>query len=642
MRTYRLRGVGAAVLAGTLLVLFQTPGSGSDLDERRRQKLEALADVEKTVMVPMRDGVRLATDIYRPKARTGPLPTIFWRTPYNFHELRGSSLLVALESVERGYAFVIQNERGKFHSEGEWEILGFPRTDGYDALTWIAEQSWSNGKVGTIGCSSSAEWQMALAAEDHPAHAAMVPMSAGAGIGRVGEFYEQGNWYRGGVEQMFYLPWLYWVQNTQRPRFSPDVSDEDKQRLAQYYDLDAEMPEVEWKRKIRHLPVAEAMVSVDGPKGMYSEFFRRKPDDPEWYRGGLFHDNEDFGVPALWLNSWYDVSIGPNLALFNHVRENASDSAVREHQYTVVAPVLHCRYFQPAWDLEVGERSMGNASFDYVGLIYRFFDAWLEDPSIDEASGTAEEFAATTPRVRYFAMGENAWKTAASWPPEGSRVETLYLSSESSAVSIFGDGKLAGSPPERDEPDRFVYDPSVPVPSLGGGICCIGGAVDGGAFDQRPNEARADVLVYTSEPLTRPLEVTGPVRVVLFVSSDAKDTDFTAKLVDVLPDGTAYNLDETVLRARYREGYDREVFMEEGEIYEIELSPMSTSNVFLPGHRIRLEVSSSNFPRLARNMNTGGPNFNESEGVVARNVVHHSRAYPSRLELTVVEAAARP
>jgi putative CocE/NonD family hydrolase len=640
MRTDEFRTVGVGVLIGIVLALFSTTGSTSDLDEDRRQKLEALADVERTVMVPMRDGVRLATDIYRPKGRSGPLPTIFWRTPYNFHDPKGSRLLFALESIERGYAFVIQNERGKFHSEGEWEILGFPRTDGYDALTWISEQPWSNGRVGTIGCSSSAEWQMALAAENHPAHAAMVPMSAGAGIGRVGEFYEQGNWYRGGVEQMFYLPWLYRVQNTQRPQFSSDVPDEDKRRLARYYDLDADMPEVEWKRKIGHLPVAEAMRNVDGPKGMYAEYFARKPDDQEWYEGGLYHDGEDFGVPALWLNSWYDVSIGPNLALFNHVRENASDPAVREHQYTVVAPVLHCRYFRPAWDLEVGERSMGDASFDYVGLIYRFFDVWLDDSTAGEASGTPEEFAAATPRVHYFAMGENVWKTAAKWPPQGARIETLYLASNGSAASIFGDGELEAAPPERDMPDRFVYDPSVPVPSLGGGICCIGGAVDGGAFDQRPNEARADVLVYTSEPVTEPLEVTGPVRVVLYVSSDAKDTDFTAKLVDVLPDGTAYNLDETVLRARYRDGYDKEVFMKEDEIYELELSPMSTSNVFLPGHRIRLEVSSSNFPRLARNLNTGGRNYDESEGVVAHNVVHHSREYASRVELTVIDAAS--
>jgi putative CocE/NonD family hydrolase len=632
----RLVGVVTVVTVVFLAGLLPLPAlAASDLDEERRAKLEAISEVEETVMVPMRDGVRLATDIYRPKGVEGPLPTVFWRTPYNFHELRGTRLLFALESVERGYAFVTQNERGKFHSEGEWEILGFPRTDGYDALTWIADQPWSNGRVGTIGCSSSAEWQMALAAENHPAHSAMVPMSAGAGIGRVGEFYEQGNWYRGGAEQMFYLPWLYRVQNTQRPRFADDISDEDKRRLATYYDLDAKWPDVEWKQKIRHLPIGDAMDNAEGPKGMYAEFFARMPDDPAWYEGGLYHDDEDFGVPALWINSWYDVSISPNLALFNHVRENATDPEVRDNQYTVVAPVLHCRYFRPSWDLQVGEREMGDASFDYTGLIYRWFGEWLRDGS----DGTAEtgSFAASTPRVQYFAMGANEWRSSGAWPPENSKTRTLYLGSDGDAASIFGAGVLAASPSGENAPDRFTYDPSVPVPSLGGGICCIGGTIEGGAFDQRSNEARADVLVYTSEPLDEELEVTGPVRVILFVSSDARDTDFTAKLVDVHPDGRAFNLDETVLRARYREGYDKEVFMEEGRIYEIELSPMSTSNVFLPGHRIRLEVSSSNFPRLARNMNTGGANYDESEGVVAHNAVHHSTRYPSRVELTVVE-----
>ncbi|MEM7356099.1 MAG: CocE/NonD family hydrolase [Acidobacteriota bacterium] len=622
-------------LAPLLLLCLGGPVQASDIDEERRDKLDAIAEHRETVMVPMRDGVRLASDIYTPKDSTGPLPTVFWRTPYNFHELRGTRLQFALASVERGYAFVIQNERGKFHSEGEWEILGFPRTDGYDALTWIADQEWSNGRIGTLGCSSSAEWQMALAAEDHPAHAAMVPMAAGAGIGRVGEFYEQGNWYRGGAEQMFYLTWLYGVQNTQRPRFDADTSDEDHVRLSKYFDLAPEMPEVKWKKKIWHLPVADAMREVEGPNGMYAEYFARSPDDPRWYEGGLYHDHEDFGVPALWLNSWYDVSIGPNLALYNHVRTNASDPRVREHQYLVVAPTLHCRFFRSSYDLKVGERKMGNANFDYEGLIYRWFDTWLKT---DQPDAGAQAFARDTPKVQYYAMGANEWRSAEQWPPKKAKPLTLYLDSGGAANSLFGDGRLVrDAPPPEDKPDRFTYDPTVPVPSLGGGICCIGGTIDGGAFDQRPIEARIDILVYTSEPLEEPLEVTGPIDVTLHVASDAKDTDFTVKLIDVYPDGRAYNLDETMQRVRYREGYDREVFMQEGEVYELKVSPMSTSNVFLPGHRIRIEVSSSNFPRVARNLNTGGPNYNESEPKVARNVVHHSSQYPSRIVLSVVE-----
>jgi putative CocE/NonD family hydrolase len=621
--------LGLILIYASTALLVQPAIGESDLDAERKAKLSALADVEESVMVPMRDGVRLATDIYRPKNVEGPLPVIFWRTPYNFHELRGSRLLFALSAIEQGYAFVIQNERGKFHSEGEWEILGFPRTDGYDALSWLAEQTWSNGRVGTMGCSSSAEWQLALAATDHPAHAAMVPMASGAGIGRVGEFYEQGNWYRGGVEQMFYLPWLYWVQNTQRPRFDEGLSDDDRIRLASYFDLSPEMPEVEWKRKLWHLPIADAMDNAKGPKGMFSEYFARKPDDPSWYEGGLYHDDEDWGVPALWLNSWYDVSIGPNLALFQHITANASDPQVRANQFAVVAPTLHCSFFKPSWELEVGDRDVGDASFDYEGLIFDFLDRWLKE----EDNG----FEKTTPKVTYFAMGENEWRDSASWPPAASRSMTFFLEGGEGANSLFGDGRLVETTSETPGSDTFTYDPTVPVPSLGGGICCIGGTIDGGSFDQRALEARADVLVYTSDPVEKNLEVSGPVRVKLFVSSDAKDTDFTAKLIDVYPDGRAFNLDETILRVRYREGYDREVLMEEGEIYSIELSPMTTSNVFLPGHRIRLEISSSNFPRFARNLNTGGPNYDESESRVAHNTVHRSGTHASRIELTVVD-----
>jgi len=302
---------------------------------------------------------------------------------------------------------------------------------------------------------------------------------------------------------------------------------------------------------------------------------------------------------------------------------------VRANQFLVVAPTLHCGFFKPAYDLQVGNRSMGDATFDYEGLIYRWFDRWLKD----EENG----FAATTPPVQYFAMGENRWRQAQTWPPAGTSTMSFYLDSRHGANSLFGDGKLRlDAPPAKDRPDRFTFDPGIPVPSLGGGICCIGDTIQGGSFDQRPVEARMDVLVYTSEPLERDLDVTGPVRVTLHVSSDAPDTDFTVKLVDVYPDGRAYNLDETVLRARYRQGYHKEVFMEQDRVYELSIGPMSTSNVFLAGHRVRLEVSSSNFPRLARNLNTGGRNFDESEPRVAHNAVHHSTARPSRIELAVL------
>jgi putative CocE/NonD family hydrolase len=260
------------------LVLATLVGVGSAEDEAEIEKLEknlaAVASIEKKVMIPMRDGVRLATDIYLPRDAKGDLPAIFMRTPYNFNSNGEYMLRQITGFVGSGYAFVVQNERGKFFSEGEWEILGYPRTDGYDALTWITEQPWSNGKVGTIGCSSSAEWQLALAAADHPAHAAMVPMAAGAGIGRVGGFYEQGNWYRGGVFQMLFVSWLYGVQNTQRPTLPADLSQEDLVRLSKYFDLAPDMPKVEWSTAFWHLPLQEIMESVDGPKGIYAKLIQ--------------------------------------------------------------------------------------------------------------------------------------------------------------------------------------------------------------------------------------------------------------------------------------------------------------------------------------------------------------------------------
>lgn len=597
-----------------------------------RADLEKIAIIDQKLMVPMRDGVRLATDVYRPRT-DAPVPIVFSRTPYNFNSWRDGEASTrtyqsALRAVKRGYAYVVQNERGRFFSEGEWDILGTPLTDGWDALEWMSTQPWSNGKVGAYGCSSTAEWQMAVASLDHPALAAVVPMGFGAGVGRVGEFYEQGNWYRGGAQQMLFTSWLYGVQNSQRPMLPPDLSQQDRIRLSRYFDLAAELPRVDWAQALRHLPVVDILENVDGPAGIYDEMIRRKPNDPAWYEGGLYHDDMPFGAPSFWFMSWYDVSTGPNLELFNYVSENATDAEVRNNQYAVIAPTLHCAYTRATADTVVGERSMGDARLDYDALIYGWFDTWLKDHD----SG----FLASLPRVKYFTMGSNQWQTSETWPPQGVELETWYLSSESGANSVFGDGNLSTTAPTTAGVDSFVYDPAFPVPSHGGNVCCTGNAVRGGARDQRQMEARDDILVFSSAPLQEGVEVTGKIDITLYVSSDVKDTDFTVKLIDVYPDGRAYNLDETIQRVRYREGYDHEVLMEAGEVYEVKVSPMSTSNWFAPGHQIRIEVSSSNFPRFERNMNTGGNNYDEVDGVVAHNTVHHAPDYPSQIRLPVV------
>ncbi len=597
------------------------------------QELEEIAVVEEKVMMPMRDGIRLATDIYRPKTDQ-KVPVIFSRTPYNFNtwqdgEKKTRTAEQALEAVKRGYAFVVQNERGRYFSEGEWDILGTPLTDGYDAFTWMKDQAWSNGKIGTIGCSSTAEWQMAVAALDHPSHAAMVPQAYGAGVGTVGDFQEQGNWYRGGVEQLLFFSWLYGVEHDKfKPRIPEGATQEDLIRISRFYDLSPENPPVDMAEALKHLPIQDMLKNMNGKKEIFKKMVRRKPNDTAWFQGGLYHDTMDFGVPSFWFASWYDVSVSPNIALFNHVRENAEDPEIRENQYLVIAPTLHCGFTRATENTIVGDRSVGDARLNYEEQIYSWFDLWLKDEKND--------FKEKTPRVQYYTMGINKWQAAESWPPKDAKMVSYYLSSEGNANSP-GNGKLTTKKPKaKGTFDSFTYDPMDPVPSLGGNVCCTGNAVEGGAFDQQEIENREDILVYTTEPLKEGVEVSGFIETTLFVSSDAKDTDFTVKIIDVYPDGRAYNLDETIQRARYREGYDKEVFMEEGQVYELELTPMATSNYFEKGHSIRIEISSSNFPRFARNLNTGGDNFDEKEGVIANNRIHHTREHSSVINIPMI------
>jgi putative CocE/NonD family hydrolase len=596
--------------------------------------LENIAIIEQKVMMPMRDGTRLATDIYRPKTDK-PVPVIFSRTPYNFNiwqdgEMQYRIYRTAYEMVSKGYAYIIQNERGRYFSEGNWDILGTPTTDGYDAFSWMAEQSWCNGKIGTYGCSSTAEWQMAVAALNHPAHAAAVPMGFGAGVGRVGQFYEQGNWYRGGAQQMLFTSWLYGVQqDVLKPRLPEGISQKDLLRLQRFYDMSTDMPDVDWIEGFKHLPVQDIIINVHGAQDIYEKMIARKPNDPEWYEGGLYHDDMPYEIPSFWFVSWYDISVSPNLMLYNHVRNNASSKEAAENQYLVIAPTLHCAYQWASAETIVGERNLGDARLDYDHLIYSFFDHKLKDNEQNKIENL--------PHVKYYTMGSNIWQSSEFWPPENAVMTPFYLNSDGKANSLYGDGVMEKAMPGKsDSPDEFIYDPFNPIPSRGGGVCCTGNAIQGGSFDQQQLETREDILVYSTQPLKEGVEVTGFIESTLYVSSDAKDTDFTIKLIDVYPDGRAYNIDETIQRARYRDGYDKEVFMQEGEVYQIEMSPMATSNYFEKGHRIRIEISSSNFPRFERNLNTGGNNYDETQGVVARNKIHHSNKYPSNIRLPLI------
>jgi uncharacterized protein len=642
IRCLALLGAGVAICAQP--VVGQPPRAPLDSAARAHRfdlenELESVAVIDRKEMVAMRDGNKLATDIYRPKDATGKVPTIFVRTPYNFNywDVRNgvpSDMTAVLTAVKRGYAYVEQNERGHFFSEGQYDILGPPRTDGYDAIQWISTQPWSNGKVGLIGCSSTAEWQMGVAATAPPGLATVIPEGFGAGVGRVKPYYEQGNWYRGGAVQMLFIDWLYGEQNDVRPMFPSTATQADLVRESKSFDLAQQMPRVDWLEAFKHLPEQDIIKAVDGPHGIFADsepvatggrMIQRTPNDPAWYRGGLFHDDMTINVPGLYLMSWYDVSIGPNLALFNHVRATSTS----KDQYAMIAPTLHCSYTRATEHTVVGERDEGDARWDYSELTYGWFDHFLK--------GEDNHLLDTLPHVRYYLMGVNKWETSDTWPPRGAQPMSFFLTSQGKANTMNGDGALLPKASGSDKPDGFTYDPMNPVPSYGGNVCCEPG-LTGGSMDQRKMEVRPDILVYTTPPLKEAMEVSGPVTVTLYVSSDRKDTDFSVKFIDVYPDGRAYNLDETIQRLRYRDGYDKPlVWMEPNKVYKVTFQPMTTSNYFDAGHRIRLEITSSNFPRFDRNLNTGGDNYDETTTQVAHNEVHHSKLYPSSITITVVK-----
>jgi len=448
----------------------QGPLSAADKARRweTERELESVATIERKVMMPMRDGVHLATDIYRPKTAAGQVPTIWVRTPYNFNywDIQNgvpADMTAALTAVKRGYAYVVQNERGHFFSEGRYDILGAPRTDGYDAIDWMSKQTWSNGKIGTTGCSSTAEYQMGIAAMGHPAYAAMNVQGFGAGVGRVKPYYEQGNWYRGGAVQMLFITWLYGEQNQVRPMFPPDTPREDLVRASKAFDLAQHLPPVDWAKELWTLPEKDILANVDAPRGIFADrmpvdtggdMIARTPNDPAWYKGGLYHDDMKIDLPGLWFMSWYDVSVGPNLALYNHVRATASPQHANE-QWAVIAPVAHCSYTRATADTIVGERSMGDARLDYNEIVYGFFDRFLK--------GEKNTRLDTLPKVTYFTMGSNKWQTSDTWPPAGAQPLTFYLSSGGRANSLNGDGTLVAAAPDADRPDAFTYDPMNPV-----------------------------------------------------------------------------------------------------------------------------------------------------------------------------------
>ncbi|PCI53301.1 MAG: acylase [Alphaproteobacteria bacterium] len=579
----------------------------------------------RQLRIPMRDGTMLNADILFPQMPKAKLPTILIRTPYTFDGETSGLMVILARLLDEGYVIMLSHERGRFYSEGTYTFLNGAYKDGFDTVDWIVNQSWSSGKVGTIGCSSSAENQLGLAVMDHPGHVAMIPMAPGAGIGNVGPYNEQGNFYRGGAWQGLWFAWYYRNGARYKPAFPSTLNRAERERLSQYFDFKPKVPKIDMLEAVHHLPLKDLMASVKALPSDFDDFIQRLPNDPAWDEQAFVREGDQFGVPSLWVFSWYDIATPMNIAYVNHQRDIAKTVVDRENQFMVVGPTRHCQYGKETAQTIVGERNVGDARFDYLDLFVDWFDYWLkgkENGVINRAKNTV------------YTMGSNKWQEFEKWPPQETERKVYYLNSTKGANSRKGDGVLSASQPTMQGTDKFIYDPSRPVPSHGGSICCFKGLV-GGALDQSEIELREDILVYTTPPFKEGMEVSGSIEVVLYISSNVPDTDLTVKVLVVDSNDKAYNLDDSIQRVRYRNGYETATFMAPGTVYKVSVGPMVTSNYFHKGQRLRIEISSSNFPRYGRNLNTGGHNFDETKPMIAHNTIHHSKDYPSHISISV-------
>jgi hypothetical protein len=623
-----------ATLAILTALLFTLAGGAPAADRFARPDAKHTVRVKKSVFVPMRDGVRLSTDLYFPEGVEGPLAVVLIRTPYNKKAFRKDDS-EAHFFAGQGFVVAVQDKRGRYESEGLYTVSGGDGPDGYDTVDWVAKQSWSNGKVGTYGCSYLGDVQIFQAPERHPNLAAMIPQASGSSIGSAGGRYRYFAVFNGGTFEL--AAGAGWFLNAgskvffQRPEH---LSDEEFAKLADFFDPAPKNPKYNESELWWTLPLIDLSKRAGAPPNDWENVLGRDLTDPWWDQFDYLEDQDKIDVPALFTNSWYDFGPGESLYQFNLFKRNAVSERARDNQFIILSPTTHCQSEAATEDTKAGDRHLGDARFEHWNIYVRWFDHWLN--GID--NGVTQ-----MPKVQYYVMGREEWRGADRWPIPEAKFTKYYHDSGGDANSRAGSGTLSTEQPEGEPADKFVYDPATPVPSLGGPICCTKTPeASDGSFDQSQLEMRQDVLVYTTPPLKKGVEVTGPLEAVLYVSSTAGDTDFTAKLVDVYPDGRAFNVQEGILRARYREGIAKKVWMEPGKVYEVRIDLQATSNFFGPGHRIRLEVSSSNFPRFDRNLNTGGNNYDETDWVVAANTVHHSGEHASHILLPVVSPEVVP
>jgi uncharacterized protein len=557
------------------------------------------------VTMKTRDGVTLRADLYWPGAE-GKYPTLLQRTPYN----KENAAEFARKAAARGYLVVVQDVRGRYSSDGEWYTFKHESEDGYDAVEWAAALPRSDGRVGMFGGSYVGATQM-LAAIAHPPHLAGI-----CPVVTASNYHENWTYQGGAFEQWFNESWTSGLAQDTLNRV---IRENTNARVgAAVLPLD--------QYPVFNIPTPQNAAALTGRLAPYFLDWLAHPTyDDYWKQWSIEENYGKIQVPALTIAAWYDIFQGGSLRNYLGMKEHAGTEAARYGQHLLVTIGGHAGGGRHIGDVDFGPAA---AQFDENDVTLDWYDYLFK--------GKQNEFANGKP-VRIFVMGLNEWRNEESWPLKRAKATSYYLTSQGKANSAAGDGSLSTKGAKTEAVDTYVYDPANPVPTVGGPLCCDSPHLAAGPRDQKEVEARQDVLVYSTEPLANDVEVTGPVSLDLFAKSSAVDTDFTAKLVDVGPDGFARNLTEGILRARFRESTEAEPKpITAGEVYEYKIDLWSTSNVFMKGHRIRLEVSSSNFPRFDRNLNTGKDDATDGEMVKATNTVLHDGAHPSALILPVV------
>lgn len=558
--------------------------------------------------VPMktRDGVTLYADIYRPKS-SGKFPVILMRTPYD----KSVNWAVAsiFKMVPRGYVVIIQDVRGRYTSEGEWYPFKHEQADGFDSVEWAAALPYTDGKVGMMGASYVGATQM-LAAIARPPHLAAIAPNMTASNYHDGWAYQDG-----ALEQWFDQNWTSQLaQNTVQRLIEENT------------DARAGVPTLPLAKypvfNFGQLPADAQLTAVLAP--YYLDWLAHPDYDSYWKQWSIEEHFSDIAVPMLQVGGWYDIFNGGTLRNYMGVKAHGSTDAARSQQHLLIEIGGHSGFGRRIGDVDFGPHALENV---YTDVILDWYDFLFK--------GIRNEFATDKP-VKVFVMGANEYRQEDDWPPPQAQSTKYFLHSKGKANSLLGDGSLATSAPKSEPADTYIYNPANPAPTVGGPLCCDEHHMEPGPRDQRPVENRDDVLIYSTGPLAHDLEVTGPVTADLFVKSSAVDTDFTAKLVDVAPDGFAQDLTEGILRMRYLASPEHAALINPGQIYEISVDLWATSNVFLRGHSLRLEISSSNFPRFDRNLNTGEEIKFAHTFVSATNVILHDAQHPSALVLPVI------